>query len=155
METPPALFAFFWKVPFKNWWIQIAGAAESFVVIPGGLNLLPCMCVLLRTTNCLILRQIFQQARSQPMAIQNRKMCAHLLSYFNSFRKMDIFVSTSQDKQSWLLQFKFGYWFPDELFHNFRASRSGDRRVLCYSGTSCDGFWSSEIVKGFVGFVPK
>ena len=29
---------------------------------------------------------------------------------------------------------------PDELFHNFRASRSGDRRILCSSGRSFDGF---------------
>ena len=28
---------------------------------------------------------------------------------------------------------------PEEPFHNFRASRSGDRRILCSSGTSCDG----------------
>ena len=27
---------------------------------------------------------------------------------------------------------------PDEPFRNFRASRSGDRRILCSSGTSCD-----------------
>ena len=29
---------------------------------------------------------------------------------------------------------------PDEPFHNFRASRSGDRRILFSSGTPCDGF---------------
>ena len=40
---------------------------------------------------------------------------------------------------------------PDEPFPNFRASRSGDRRTLCSSGSSCDGFWSYKIVKGFVG----
>ena len=40
----------------------------------------------------------------------------------------------------------------DEPFHNFRASRSGDRRFLCSWGTSYDGFLSSEIVKGFVGY---
>ena len=56
---------------------------------------------------------------------------------------------------SWL-----GFWdssarwaLPDEPFHNFRASRSGDRQMLCSSGTSCDGFWSSKIVKGFVGYL--
>ena len=42
---------------------------------------------------------------------------------------------------------------PDEPFHNLRASRSGDRLILCSSGTSCDWFWSSKIVKGFVGIV--
>ena len=41
---------------------------------------------------------------------------------------------------------------PGEPFHNFRASRPGDRPILCSSGTSCDGFWSSKIVKGFVGY---
>ena len=41
--------------------------------------------------------------------------------------------------------------WPDEPFHNFGALRSGDRRVLCSSGTSCDRSWSSKIVKGFVG----
>ena len=29
---------------------------------------------------------------------------------------------------------------PDEPFHNFRASRSGDRRILCSSGTSNYGY---------------
>ena len=32
----------------------------------------------------------------------------------------------------------------------FRASESEDRRILCSSGTLCDGFWSSEVVKGAV-----
>ena len=41
---------------------------------------------------------------------------------------------------------------PDGPIHNFSASWSGDRRVLCSSGTSCDGFWSSKIVEGFVGY---
>ena len=36
-------------------------------------------------------------------------------------------------------------------FHNFRASRSGDRRILCCLRTSWDGFWSSGVVKGSVG----
>ena len=42
---------------------------------------------------------------------------------------------------------------PDEPFHNFGTSRSGDRRILCSPGTSCDGFGSSRIVKEFVGKV--
>ena len=42
----------------------------------------------------------------------------------------------------------FGCFQPDRPFHNFRASRSGDRWILCRSG---DGFWSSKIVKGTVG----
>ena len=41
---------------------------------------------------------------------------------------------------------------PDEPFLNFRASRSGDRRILCNSRTSCNGFWSVKVVKGLVGF---
>ena len=50
----------------------------------------------------------------------------------------------------------FEHWnydtnFPDEPFHNFIASRSGDRRILCSSRTSHDGFWSSKNVKRFVG----
>ena len=36
-------------------------------------------------------------------------------------------------------------------FHNFRASRSGNRRILLTSRTSFDGFRSSKIVKGSVG----
>ena len=40
---------------------------------------------------------------------------------------------------------------PDRPFRNFRASKSVDRRKLCSSLTSCDGFWSSRIVKGLVG----
>ena len=40
---------------------------------------------------------------------------------------------------------------PDEPFHNFRASASGDWRILCSSKTSCDEFWGTKIVKGFVG----
>ena len=33
-----------------------------------------------------------------------------------------------------------GLEFPDEPFHNFRASKSVHRRILCCTGTSCDGF---------------
>ena len=44
---------------------------------------------------------------------------------------------------------------PDEPFHNFRASRSGDRQILFSSGTSCDGFWSSKIGKKFVWYSLK
>ena len=40
---------------------------------------------------------------------------------------------------------------PDRPFHNFRASTSGDRQILCGSGTSCDWFWSSETPKCSVG----
>ena len=40
---------------------------------------------------------------------------------------------------------------PDRPFRNFRAWRSGDQQILCSSVTSCDGFWSSKIVKGSVG----
>ena len=43
------------------------------------------------------------------------------------------------------------YGIPDLHFPNFSASRSGDHRILCSSGTSSDGFCSSNIVKGFVG----
>ena len=41
--------------------------------------------------------------------------------------------------------------YPDKPFHNSGASISGDQQILCSSGTSCDGFWSSKIVKRFVG----
>ena len=40
---------------------------------------------------------------------------------------------------------------PDEPFHNIGALKSVDRRILCSSGTSCEGFKSSKIVKGLVG----
>ena len=46
-----------------------------------------------------------------------------------------------------------GKQMPDEPFHNFRASKSVDRRILCTSGASCDGFWSSNIGKWFVGWL--
>ena len=36
-------------------------------------------------------------------------------------------------------------------FHNFRASLAGGRRKVCSSRASCDGFWSSKVVKGSVG----
>ena len=38
-------------------------------------------------------------------------------------------------------------------FTIFRAPRSGDRRILNISETSCDGFWINKIVKGLVGRV--
>ena len=41
--------------------------------------------------------------------------------------------------------------FLDRPFHNFKTSRSGDKRILFSSGTSYDGFWSFKIVKGSVG----
>ena len=40
---------------------------------------------------------------------------------------------------------------PYEPFHIFRASRSGDRRILYRSETSHDRFVSSKTVKGLVG----
>ena len=40
---------------------------------------------------------------------------------------------------------------PDSAFHKFRASRSGDRLILCSSKKSSDGFWRSNIVIGSVG----
>ena len=36
-------------------------------------------------------------------------------------------------------------------FHNNRAWRSGNQLILFSCGTSCDGFWSSKIVKVSVG----
>ena len=42
---------------------------------------------------------------------------------------------------------------PDRPFHNFRASGSGDRRIISSSLTSFGGFWSSEVVKRSVGFL--
>ena len=36
-------------------------------------------------------------------------------------------------------------------FQNFRASKSGDRRILIVQKTSCDGLWSSKVVKESVG----
>ena len=41
-------------------------------------------------------------------------------------------------------------WFPDRPFHDYRASTSGDWRILCSSGEPCGEFWSSEVVKGSV-----
>ena len=38
----------------------------------------------------------------------------------------------------------------DWPFHNFRAFSSGDLRILCSSGTSCDGLGSSKVVKGSI-----
>ena len=42
---------------------------------------------------------------------------------------------------------------PDQPFRHFRASRSGDELIFCSSKTSCNGFWSSNIVKGSVGLL--
>ena len=41
-------------------------------------------------------------------------------------------------------QKKMWPFYPDPPFHNFRASRSGDQRILGRSKTSCDGFWSFQ-----------
>ena len=43
-------------------------------------------------------------------------------------------------------------WLPDRTFHNFSASKSGDLRMVCSSGMSYDGFLSSKVVKGSVGW---
>ena len=61
-------------------------------------------------------------------------------------------------KKSWLkflrrFRRSFRIMLPDKHFPNFRASRSGDRRILFSSGTSFHGFWSSRIVKEFVGWL--
>lgn len=42
--------------------------------------------------------------------------------------------------------------FPNWPFHNFKTPWSGGRQILFISRTSFDGFWSSHIVKGSVGF---
>ena len=43
-------------------------------------------------------------------------------------------------------------FFPTGPFTIFRASRSGDRRILSSSEIFCHRFWSSKIAKGLVGF---
>ena len=40
---------------------------------------------------------------------------------------------------------------PDEPFHEFRASKTADRRILCCSRTLCDRFWSSKNTERLVG----
>ena len=45
------------------------------------------------------------------------------------------------------------YTQPDRPFCNFRASKSGDRLLLCSSETSCDGFWGFKVAKRSVGRV--
>ena len=39
----------------------------------------------------------------------------------------------------------------DQAFQNFKTSKSLARRILCSSGTSSVGFWSSKIVRVSVG----
>ena len=46
----------------------------------------------------------------------------------------------------------FAAVIPHPPFHNFHASWSGDRVILCSSKMSCLGFWSFEIVKKSVGY---
>ena len=41
------------------------------------------------------------------------------------------------------------------LFTNFRASLSWDQRILRCSEMSCNGLWSSKVVKGLVVSMPK
>ena len=57
-----------------------------------------------------------------------------------------------KDKKGKALQ-NWAIWpyTPYGPFHTCRASKSGDRRIIYYSGTWCDGFWSSKVVKGSVG----
>ena len=38
-------------------------------------------------------------------------------------------------------------WVSRPAFQNFKASKSGDRQILCYSTASCFGFWSPIAVK--------
>ena len=42
---------------------------------------------------------------------------------------------------------------PDWIFHNFRAFRLWNRRILFISGTLCDGCSSTKVVKGSVGYI--
>ena len=39
-----------------------------------------------------------------------------------------------------LIDLEHSAQYPDGPFHNFRTSNSGDRPILCSSGTSYDGF---------------
>ena len=40
---------------------------------------------------------------------------------------------------------------PDRPLNNFRASGSGEQKIVCSSGMLYKGFWSSEMVKGSFG----
>ena len=42
---------------------------------------------------------------------------------------------------------------PTGPFHNARASKQVEWRILCRTETRMDGFWDSEIVKGSVGHI--
>ena len=43
--------------------------------------------------------------------------------------------------------------YPTGPFTNFQASKSGDGWILCSSETACDGFWSSKVMKGSIGYM--
>ena len=51
------------------------------------------------------------------------------------------------------LSYFFSFQHPDRSFHNYRAWRSGDRRILCCSEASIDGSYGSKIGIGFVGIL--
>ena len=66
----------------------------------------------------------------------------------SQFRSLEIRRTT------FLKYMNFGdHLIPGRPFHTFRSPRSGDQLILCLSGTSWDGFWSSKILKESVRYV--
>ena len=63
-------------------------------------------------------------------------------------RSKSYFPQTSATTQ---LIWQRGSQQPERPFRNVRASRSGDRPVLCSSGTSCNGFRSWKFAKRSIG----
>ena len=72
------------------------------------------------------------------------------------FRIDNGFLNIEKKIESNMLPAPSTFWppplLPSRLFHKSLASKSGDWWILCSSETSCDGFWSSAVVKGLVGF---
>ena len=77
-----------------------------------------------------------------------RSFEASIAAFGGSYNAI-ILVGLVYDARTWEL------WNPGRPFRNFGAPRSGDRRTLCDSEMSYDGFWSSQVVKGSVGTCGK
>ena len=97
------------------------------------------------TSMCTLVDSSMQIARPQSTTVRER------IIYYNKERKIKsvakVLIHALEFEwpqvNDWTVvlltsSLRLLHQIPDELFHNFRASKSVDRRIYCSAGASCD-----------------
>ena len=109
-----------------------------------------CMCVRIRRCVEKVKRVDFQQARNPFWwAFNNLTRNRYLIGSTGNSKAVAADTSSGRGEK---LYGQTVSCMPDRTFHNFRVSRTGDFVKNCSSEMSCDEFWSSNLVKGSVGW---